>query len=123
MEEKNKVICDQHWWRGDKTFGKRICARCGQYKGEETPQSPAPQSVDNEGVLDSLIKGIHINDANFDYCAKNKVINGTLYLEIKRITKSYSSELRKENEELRKQVEALEKLLRAYTRKNELPNI
>lgn len=73
-----------------------------------------------EEILNALIRSIHINKANFDYCAKNKIINGTLYLDIKRIVGIYAASLRKENEELRKENERLEQGLKELIR--QLPN-
>jgi len=42
--------------------------------------------------MDELIKTIVVNKANFDYCGEKGVINGTLYIEIKRVMKKYADE-------------------------------
>ena len=41
---------------------------------------------------DELIKTIKIDEANFEYCAKHKVINGTLLVEIKRVMNKFASQ-------------------------------
>ena len=43
-------------------------------------------------TADELIKTIKIDEANFEYCAKHKVINGTLLVEIKRVMNKFASQ-------------------------------
>lgn len=40
--------------------------------------------------MDELIKTITIDESNLVFCGKKKIINGTLYIEIKRIMKEYA---------------------------------
>lgn len=47
-EGKEDAKCDPHWFRGNRSFGKRVCVRCGQYEGE----SPSP-----------VFHHLHFNDA------------------------------------------------------------
>lgn len=68
VEGKGDVKCNPHWWRGNKEFGKRICARCGQYEGE--PQTSLPEGVSAEGMSDDLLVQVreHIRKDNlFDW--------------------------------------------------------
>lgn len=37
--------CAHHWWRGNKEFGKRICARCGKYEGESVDSSTEADQI------------------------------------------------------------------------------
>lgn len=46
----------------------------------------------NDNYLDILIKGIHIVPSNLDYIKNNHIINGTLYMEIKRVAEEYAKE-------------------------------
>lgn len=49
-----------------------------------------------EGLKDKLIESIDVNKANFEYIASKGYINGTLYVEIKRVMEEYLTENLKE---------------------------
>lgn len=47
---------------------------------------------------EEIIKTIHVDPANFEFIAKNGLINGTLFIEIKRAMDEYASEVLRDKE-------------------------
>lgn len=66
---------------------------------------------------EELIKSIHIVQSNFDYCSSNHMINGTLYIEIRRIMQEYAQQKALQLiEDLEEEIEqARSKAKRAHT--------